>query len=253
MSRGTINRAARALGIAVFWLAVWQLLYQWVGQEILLVSPAQTLSRVFELSGQADFWISAGVSLCNVAAGFVCASVLGIVLGALCSWFHFLYQLIYPLLSAIKATPVASFIILALVWLQSSRVPAFIAGLIVLPIVFGNVCQGVAAADRELLEMASVFRFGRWKTLRTIYLPTVTPYLAAAFTTGIGLAWKAGVAAEVLANTKDSIGGRIYGAKIYLDTADLFAWTAVVIVLSVVLERLLLAAIRRIPWGEGKL
>ena len=177
---------------------------------------------------------------------------LGIVLGALCCRFRFLYQLIYPLLSAVKATPVASFIILALVWLQSVRVPAFIAGLIVLPIVFGNVCQGVAAADRELLEMARVFRLGRWKTLRYIYLPTVAPYLAAAFTTGIGLAWKAGVSAEVLANARNSIGGRIYGAKIYLDTADLFAWTAVVIVLSVVLERLLLACFRRIPWGEGK-
>lgn len=252
MNRGTISRAARVLGVAAFWLAVWQLLYQSVGQEILLVSPAQTLSRVFELSGQADFWISAGVSLYNVAAGFVCASFLGIVLGALCCRFRFLYQLIYPLLSAVKATPVASFIILALVWLQSVRVPAFIAGLIVLPIVFGNVCQGVASADRELLEMARVFRLGRWKTLRYIYLPTVAPYLAAAFTTGIGLAWKAGVSAEVLANARNSIGGRIYGAKIYLDTADLFAWTAVVIVLSVVLERLLLACFRRIPWGEGK-
>lgn len=252
MNRAAIARVVRTLSIALFWLAVWQLLYQSVGQEILLVSPAQTLLRIIALAQQADFWISASVSLYNVALGFLCASFLGVVLGAFCSRFRLLYELIYPLLSAVKATPVASFIILALVWIQAAQVPAFIAGLIVLPIVFSNVCQGVASTDCELLEMAQVFRLNRWKTLRYVYIPTVMPYLAAAFTTGIGLAWKAGVAAEVLANTRDSIGGRIYGAKIYLDTADLFAWTVVVIVMSVVLERLLVACLRRIPWGEGK-
>lgn len=249
MNRDKFYRAARAVGVAAFWVAVWQLLYRSVGQEILLVSPVQTLYRLVELSRQREFWISAGVSLCSVTAGFVCASVLGILLGALCMRFAFLYRLVYPLLSAVKATPVASFIILALVWLQTARVPAFIAALIVLPIVFGNVCQGVAATDRELLEMARVFRLGRWKTLRSIYLPSLAPYLTAAFTTGAGLAWKSGVAAEVLANTRNSIGGNIYSAKIYLETADLFAWTAVVILLSVVLERLLLVLIRRLPGG----
>lgn len=249
MNRGKIIRAARAVLVAAFWIAVWQLLYRSVGQEILLVSPVQTLHRLVALSRQKEFWISAGASLCSVMAGFLCASALGIVMGALCMRFAFLYRLVYPLLSAVKATPVASFIILALVWLKTAQVPAFIAALIVLPIVFGNVCQGVAATDRELLEMARVFRLGRWKTLRCIYLPSLAPYLTAAFTTGAGLAWKSGVAAEVLANTRNSIGGNIYSAKIYLETADLFAWTAVVILLSVALERLLLLLIRRMPGG----
>lgn len=252
MSALRIKKLLRGIGVAVFWMAVWQVLYWNVGQEILIVSPVQTLQRIFLLAGQPDFWISAGISLRNVAAGFLVASALGIVLGVLCSRFRFLHQLVYPLFSVIKATPVASFIILALVWLQAARVPAFIAALIVLPIVFGNVCQGIAATDRELLQMAAVFRLGRLKTLQHIYLPSLMPYLTAAFTTGIGLAWKAGVAAEVLANTRNSIGGKIYGAKIYLETADLFAWTAVVILLSVILERMLVFFIRKLPWGEGK-
>lgn len=231
---------------AAFWIAVWQLLYSIVKQEILIVSPVRVLQRLFELSGDGAFWVTALNSMLHVLLGFLLGLVTGVVLAVLTSSFQILYDLFYPIISIIKATPVASFIILALVWIQSAHVPVFTAFLMVTPIVWGNVANGIAKTDPKLLQMAHSYRFGAARTVRRVYIPSIMPYFIASCTTGMGLAWKAGIAAEVLASTELSIGGRIYDSKIYIETADLFAWTAVVIVMSVILERLMVVVMKKV-------
>lgn len=231
---------------AVLWLAVWQLLYSAVRQEILIVSPACVLKRLVLLAQGTDFWLTVFYSMGRIILGFIIGMAAGSVLAVLTSVSDILYDVFHPILSIIKSTPVASFIILALVWIRTDNVPAFTASLIVLPVVWGNVSEGISKTDGNLLEMARMFCFGRVKTLFKVYFPSVMPYLTAACASGLGFAWKAGVAAEVLASLPFSIGGRIYDAKIYLDTADLFAWTAVVIFMSVLLEAVLKRAARHI-------
>ena len=140
----------------------------------------------------------------------------------------------------IKATPVASFIILSLVWLGTAAVPIFMAFLMVLPIIWANVMQGIHGVDREYLEMARIFAMSRGKRLMKIYIPCVLPYFIAGCRSALGIAWKAGIAAEVLATPAGSIGKNLYEAKIYLNTADVFAWTAVVVIMSLVIEKLFL-------------
>lgn len=228
----------KALAILI-WLVVWQLFAMAVDQEILVATPIRVAQRLWELCGQRSFWITTGFTILRILAGFTLAVFCGVLLAALTTAFSFADALFRPLLSVIKATPVASFIILALVWIRSNGVPVFASFLMVLPFVWSNVSQGIRSTSRELLEVAQIFRFGFWKTVSRVYLPSVLPYFFSAFTTGFGLAWKAGVAAEVIGNTRNSIGGQIYSSKLYLETADLFAWTAVVIILSVVMERLL--------------
>ena len=131
-------------------------------------------------------------------------------------------------------------------WLNEDLVSVFIAFLMVLPVIWANISEGIARTDGQLLEMGSVFHFSRVKMLRSIYIPSVMPYFIAAVTTGIGFAWKAGVAAEVIGVPLYSIGQHLYNAKIYLETADLFAWTATVILLSMLAEHALINLIRRI-------
>lgn len=223
----------------VFWLAVWQAVYWLTGQEILVVSPAQAFTRLFTLTGNLSFWAISLSSLGRILLGFLAALAVGVLLAALTCKFLLVHAIFQPAISVIKATPVASFIILALVWIRSGNVPAFISFLMVLPIVWANVSQGISSTDRQLLEVARLFRFRPMQTFRRVYLPSVLPSFMSAFTTGLGFAWKSGVAAEVIANTKNSIGGQIYESKIYLETADLFAWTIVVILLSVIFEKLL--------------
>ncbi len=163
----------------------------------------------------------------------------GIVLGALSFVFKPLGMLLSPLMSIIKSTPVASFIILALVWMGKNRVPVFIALLMVLPLIWANVKEGIEQTDGDLLEMAQVFKLSKAKKISHIYIPAVLPYLFAAATTALGFAWKAGIAAEILSLPVKSIGKELYHSKIYLESVDLFAWSAAVIVMSILIEKLL--------------
>ncbi|MCH3972196.1 MAG: ABC transporter permease subunit [Oscillospiraceae bacterium] len=237
-SKGT-RRAGFLRGVfsAAVWLLVWQIAADAVHQEILLVSPGTVLCRLIQLACTAAFWQTIAGSMLRILLGFLLAMVCGTLLAALTSRSKLCYALFYPIVSIMKATPVASFILLALVWLSSTRISSFTAFLIVLPSFWQNVTNGIDATDKSLLEMAQVYRFGRLRTVAKIYLPSIVPYFSAACRTGFGMAWKAGVAAEVLANTHNSIGGNLYDAKVYFETADLFVWTASVVLLSMLLEK----------------
>nr|WP_319490159.1 ABC transporter permease subunit [uncultured Caproiciproducens sp.] len=232
-------KSVRKIIAAAFWLGLWQLTYMVVKQEILIVSPARVFQRLMELSQNGEFWLTALLSMLRILEGFLFGLVCASVLAVLTSASRMMYDIFHPVISIIKATPVASFIILALVWIPSSHVPAFTSFLMVTPIVWANVVNGIEKTDKNLLQMASSYRFGLLKTFKRVYLPSIMPYFTAACTTGMGLAWKAGIAAEVLAVTPLSIGRQIYSSKIYIETDDLFAWTVVVIIMSVVLEWLM--------------
>ncbi len=241
------------LGAAAFWLLIWQAVYLVVAQEILIVSPVHAFGRLLVLSCQPSFWHSVLGTCLRVLAGFVISIVCGSILAWLTHRFVLLYHLFSPLLEVIKATPVASFIILAIIWLAAGRIPAFIVMLMLIPMIWANLYAGLGSVDNQLLEMAAVFGFSRWKTLRLIYIPALMPNFLAACTTGLGFAWKSAIAAEVIAHPVNSIGTQIYNARIYLETADLYAWTIVVILLSVLLEKLtvsLLESFRRRMLGQ---
>lgn len=246
--RSLFARVCIGLGVALAWLLVWQLIYWIVGQDVLVASPWQVAQSLAHLVCTGEFWASAGLSLVRIQLGFVAAVAAGSLLAVLTCFVPAARALFSPLVGVIKATPVASFIILALIWMATDIVAGFIAFLMVLPTVWANVSQGIFKTDPQLLEMAAVFGLPRRKVAGRIYLPSVMPYFLAAATTGMGMAWKAGIAAEVLGLPGHSIGLHLYSSKVYLETADLFAWTAVVIALSVLLEKLLVRGIR----GLGK-
>lgn len=128
--------------------------------------------------------------------------------------------------------------------MSSSRAVIFIVFLMVLPIVWTNVTEGISKIDPQLLEMAQVFHLDRLEIFRYIAVPSVLPFFVASATTGLGLAWKAGIAAEVLSTPTNSLGGRLFEAKIYMETPDLLAYTAVIVALSLILEKLLVRALR---------
>lgn len=225
----------------MFWLAVWAIGCYLANRRLFLPLPypwdvAETLWR---LMGEAAFWSVVGMSLLRILTGFALAMAVGVVLAMLTTRFALLHTLFAPVLSVVRAAPVASFIFVAFLWIRAEAMPAFIAFLMVVPLVWENIRQGILNTDPKLLEMAQVFRLSRWQRLRQIRLPAVRSYLQAAVTTGFGFAWKSGVAAEILCWPRESIGYRIAAAKNLLETAEVFAWTTAVVVLSVMLEWLL--------------
>ncbi|MBR3289399.1 MAG: ABC transporter permease [Clostridia bacterium] len=244
------SRLLRKLGvgaaIAAFWLAVWEGLSRLVAAELLLPSPRQVAAAGWRLVQTAPFWHAASLSLLRIVIGFVAAVAVGSLLAMCTARSKLVRSLTAPLLHVVRAAPVASFIILALVWLKTNRLPTFISFLMVLPVVWSNVEQGIRETDPKLLEMAQVYRLSRWNTFRLIRLPSVMPYALAAMRTGLGFAWKSGIAAEVICRPKPSVGGSLYDAKLYLETPEVFVWTAAVVLLSVLLEQGLLALTRRL-------
>jgi len=231
------NFIAKILAV-VFWIGVWQIVSMWVGKEVLVASPMAVIKVFGDLAMEKTFWFSILSSLLRIVLGFGGAVFVGTLLAVTTCAMPGAYHIFYPLISVIKATPVASFIILALLWIKSTNLPVFIAFLMVLPIVWSNVSTGIKSADKKLLEMARVYNFGRIKTIRLIYVPQCMGYLYTACVMGIGFAWKAGIAAEVICTPKLSVGANLYNAKIYLETPQLFAWTIVVISMSIVFEKL---------------
>jgi len=233
------------LAALLIWLLIWQAAYWLIGHDLLLSSPGQVAQSLAALALKSSFWLAAAWSLLRIEAGFVLGVLAGTILAVLTVRFSWLHVFFFPAISAIRATPVASFIILALVWMSSARVVIFIVFLMVMPIVWANVAEGIRKTDRQLLEMAAVFRLGRGQIIRLIYLPSVSPFFITSASTSLGLAWKAGIAAEVLSTPLLSLGGALYTAKIYLETADLLAYTLVIIVLSLLFEKLMLLVLRR--------
>ena len=234
---------------AVFWLIVWQAAAWAVGSDLLLPSPVSTARALISLCGTGVFWRSCGLTLLRVFAGFALGIIAGSALGVLTSFSPFAEAVLSPLRSVVRAAPVTSFIILVLLYLSSALTPLFIAFLMVLPIAWTNVANGIISTDKQLLEMAEVFGFSRAKKLKCVYRPSVLPHFISACTTGLGFAWKSGVTAEVIAHPAFGMGKAIYESKLYLETPELFAWTAAVIIMSFALEKLVILLLgRAVRW-----
>ena len=238
-----MNRQQRqkvnGLPALIFWTAVWYLSALAFDNPLLLPTPLQVLRCLGGLMVTGSFWKITAISICRILLGVAAAVVLGTVLAVLTEKSRILNMLIAPAMTAMQATPVASFTILVLIWLDRDYVPVLICGMMGLPLVWNSVGNGIRMTDVQLLEMAKVYRLSGLQTLRRIYIPSVMPFFRVACSSALGLGWKAGIAAEVLTVPRSSIGRMISESKLYLMTEDLFAWTLAVIALSLLLQKLL--------------
>nr|MBQ6241386.1 ABC transporter permease subunit [Lachnospiraceae bacterium] len=234
---GKLKKTAAAAGVAAFWLLVWQLLAMLIGKDVVLSPPLTVFRTLVRLMGTGEFWLTVGATFLRILFGYGFGAALGLGLG-LAAWKSgIVRRLLAPFMSVVRATPVASFIILLLFLARNQWIPVIIAALMVMPLVWTACLQGIEETDGTLLEMGRVFELSRGWQLRHIYGPSVRAFLQPAAVSGLGLAWKAGVAAEVLAAPEHSVGGMLYRAKIYLENPEMLAWTLCVVAVSMGLER----------------
>jgi ABC-type nitrate/sulfonate/bicarbonate transport system, permease component len=234
---------------AVFWIAVWEICARLADSELLVTSPEATLARLGALASNLDFWVNAGASLYRIVVGYLAGIIVGLTL-SFAARVKPARTLLAPFITVVKATPVASFILLALVWIKSDNVPQFISMLMVLPIVYGAVNSAADAVDPKLAEAARLFALRPAAKIKYLYFPAVLPQFSGACVTSLGLAWKAGIAAEIICTPKISIGRKLYETKVYLETPDLFAWTLSVILLSLLLESAVKFTLSKLTAGE---
>ncbi len=238
-----IKKRKIALWAVAFWLIVWEIASISIGQEILLVSPVDVLIKIGELIFEGEFWYAIGFTLVRIIGGFLLALVLGIVLAIVSVRYKFIRELLEPFIRTVKAIPVASFIILVLIWISSANLSVVISFLMVFPIIYTNIYEGIVQTDVKMIEMADVFKMDLKQRVRYIYCSQVIPYLQSACSISLGMCWKAGIAAEVIGMPDNSIGENLYNAKIFFDTPSLFAWTVVIICISIIFEKLFMKLI----------
>lgn len=245
MKISIIKKVLIALLIIIIWLLLWQGIYVLVDNPLFVESPYNVFMRFIELSKTFEFWKTVIFSVINILWGFFVGVLFGTFM-AFISINDFIDKLFSPIKVIIRATPVASFIMLTWIWLKRSDIPVFISFLMVTPIVWGNVSTGIKNIKKEHIELAKVYKFSNVKKLKYICFPSVLPYFATAVCTSSGLVWKAGVAAEVLCQPPGTIGQNLFEAKNYLDTLDVFVWTAVVIIISIILEAIIKTVLRNL-------
>ncbi|GAA1325854.1 ABC transporter permease [Leucobacter albus] len=248
--QGWRARAGRA-GAVVFWLLVWEVADRAVDNRLLLAGPIRTLQALAEQVVRPEFWAISGASLGRIVLGFVAAFVGGIVLALVAHRQRWFRELIAPVVSVVKTVPVVSFIIMLLIWLGGQALTSWLAFLIVVPLVYTSMLTGLGAVAVRDLERARVFRLSPVKQFWYLSRPSFMPFLTSACRVGVGMSWRAGIMAELFAATTQSIGKEMFTAKTFLDTPTLFAWTVVVMVLSVVFERAVMLGLRTLsrPFG----
>lgn len=246
-----IKKAAYAALALVFWMALWQIAAMYIGKEVILPTPLRVGERFLALAQTAPFWRATALSLLRITGGYALGVAAGVLLGAAMYFAKPIRILFSPFLTVVKTTPVASFILIAYFIITDTAIPVFITFLMVLPMMAASVFTSLCGTDPALLEMTRVYRFSFGKTLRTLYLPTVLPHFVGQALTALGMGWKAGIAAEVLCTPRDSIGKYLYDAKVHIETVDTFAYTLLVVLISLVLEKVLSTLANRVRGGVG--
>ena len=232
--------------IAAIFVAIllWQLLAMKLDQKLLLATPVDVAKTLGVLVKSQEFYSAIAYSMGRILLGLLIGAAVGTACALLAGRWHFMEVLFWPYFSAMKATPVASIVILCLVWLSGRRLSVFIVFLVVTPVIYTNILAGIKNLDPKMKDMARVFGINGLRRLLYVYLPELKTYIIAAFTLATGMAFKAGIAAEVIGTPGGSVGKMLYNAKVYLETPELFAWTLVIIVLSVVVEQVILKIVK---------
>ncbi len=241
----TYTGIRRAVAV-VLALAIWQLAAVCIHQRILLVTPVEVIRRLFTIWQTDGFASSILFTFSHIVGGFLLGLIVGILLAALAYDFPLVEDLLWPWMAVARSVPVASFVVICLIWLTARNLSIFISFLIVVPIIYQNTLAGLRSMDTELAEMASVFHMPWYRRLRYLTLPQLAPHLLSACTVTAGMAWKAGIAAEIIGTPNGSVGRQLYLAKIYLDTVDLLAWTVIIVILSVVWEKVFVWILKKL-------
>lgn len=222
--------------IAAFWIGVWYLASAIVDSSLLLPTPDETLVALLELFCEARFYKVVALTVLRVVSGLMLGVLAGVTLGALCHRFSALNRIFSPIISVIRATPVASFIVLLWILVSGNALTVIIAFLMVMPIIWQNTLDGFRSVPRELVEVSDIFELSLKRRFKVLYVPVILEYIFPAIITSVGLAWKSEIAAEIIAYTKNSIGMHINDAKSLLLTPTVFAWTTVIVTMSICLE-----------------
>ena len=239
-----MKAVAAAGAVAAFWLAVWVLMAGFVAQPLILPGPGAVVVALLRLVCDVGTWAILAGSGARILGGLALAAVCGGVLAGVSVRSLTFARLVAPALSFVKATPVACVVVLLLIWLGSARVSIAAVFLMALPGVYFSLVEGLTQVDGPLERMFRLHGVRGWRLFCAHTWREVLPFVLSCARAVIGMSWKAGVAAELIGMAVGTVGERIYQAKLLIETADLLAWTVLVVAASWACERVLVWLLR---------
>lgn len=239
-----MKAVAAAGAVAAFWLAVWMLVATLVAQPLILPGPGAVALALLRLVCAGGTWAILAGSAARILGGLALAAVCGGALAGISSRPRAFANLVAPVLSFVKATPVACVVVLLLIWLGSARVSIAAVFLMALPGVYFSLAEGLAQVNKPLEQMFRLHGVRDWRLFCAHTWREVLPFVLSCARAVIGMSWKAGVAAELIGMVTGTVGERIYQAKLLIETADLLAWTVLVVAASWACERVLVWLLR---------
>ena len=237
------NSITKRVIIISIWIAIWAILSRLINNSIVLTGPVGVMKSLVENMFTRDFFVICINSSLKIISGFLVSLLAGMILGSIGSRSDNFRDFLSPAVNVIKVVPVASFVVLLLIWAGADALSFYISLLIVFPHIYIATISGIQSADKRILSMAEDYQYSMKNKIIYIYKDSTLPYIISAVRVSFGMAWKSGVAAEVIGMASHTLGERIYMSKIYLDTSGLFSWTIVVVILSYIFERICLWAL----------
>lgn len=241
----TKNKLITILSVVLL-IGVWKLVSLSYGSELILPPPESTLVATLKLFIAENFISTVGLTILRGLIGFAISFILGIGLGILAGVNHSFHAFLKPILVTLRSTPVISFILLALIWFRVDMVPIFIAFLTMFPFICTNVIDGIKNVDRDLVEMANIYRVPHHKIIQKVYLPAIVPFIFSGASSAMGFGWRAIIIGEVLSQPRFGIGTAMQTAQTYLLVKEVIAWTIIAIIISSFFEMLLRRVERKI-------
>ncbi len=219
----------------IIFLGVWALLSARVG-SLILPSPLEVAhvfkEEILTLGGLAETWETLG----RFIYSYTLSVTSGVLMGVAAFRYRGIRNGIWPVITSLQATPVISWILLALLWFSSGFIPFFVLWVFIFPIITINMYEGLASTDEKLIEMARVYKFSRRDTFSKIYFPSALPYLRAGMKISANSALKVLVTAEIVGRLPGGMGSSMNNAWMNIDTASLLAWTIYLVLLTNIVE-----------------
>lgn len=233
-----IDIAFPVLGLGIF-LLLWFVMSKIINLELILPTPYNTIKSLFFLLNHNEFWVAVSNTLANSLISYCYSLLAAFLLAILGHIIFYVQKILNPIISILRSIPTMAIILLLLIWFNSKIAPMIISALVVFPLLYSSFNNALKQVSIELIDMSNYYNVPKFRQITYLYIPSMMPTTLSAIQSTISLNLKVLIAAEVLAATKDSIGRMMQTAKLYLDTAELIAWTVVAIVLGALLESII--------------
>ena len=224
-----------ALGII---LALWAIVAKISGSEIIFPKLSSTIKALFNLLKEKTFYLSVSNTLLRVLISFAISFAFATALAIISALLRHVGQVVSIMTSIMRAVPTMSIILLALIWLSTFNAPMLVAILVIFPLQYAGILNAILNVDPKLIEMANIYNVPISKQIMKLYFPETRAAVFSTVKSTISLNVKLIIAAEVMAQTRDSMGRQMQQASMYIEMPTLLAWTIVAVVLGLILEGL---------------